>query len=239
MPLKNKATASKTQSPEALTPEMMTKSGILKRFHAVELSDYYGSMPDIEPLKKLFYTMTDKELVKELTHAQAIYKTVKFYADNLEKAISLGKGLFMFGESGTGKSLLLMALARTAMKKGIRTKVVTAQGLINAFARSWTDEDFNFNHALMGVPLLCIEEMNKENFTTLTTPTLTRVIKYREEAQLSTILTSNQGIEVISSNYSVAIASAITGCCKIIEFESKLDWRSVMQEQWETDIKKG
>jgi DNA replication protein DnaC len=222
-----------------LSAETLTKNGILKRFHRVKLSDYYGAMKDWRELKKIFYSVPETRLRREWLEAQKIYNLLVFYRDNLPKAINLGKGLFLHGKSGTGKSLLLMAIARHAMSIGIRTKVLTAQGIINFFARSWQDKEISFEHSIMSVPFLCIEELYKENFTSLNVPTLTRVVKYREEAQLATCFTCNESLLNIAKNYSEALASAITGCCRVIEFDSKLDWRTIMQENWRNDILKG
>jgi len=222
---------------QPLTPALMNKFGILKRFHNAKLTDYYGSYPSIINMKKLFYSASERELLREWKQAQGIHKIIKFYIDNLEKAKDLGKGIFMYGNCGTGKSLLLMCIAREALARGMRIKVVSAQGLINLFAKSWdANNELNFESSVMKVPFLFIEEMGKEHMTSIALPTLTRVVKYREEAQLPTCFTCNEDFENIQKSYSPALASAILGTCKLIHFDSKLDWRNLLQESWQKEL---
>ena len=113
---------------------------------------------------------------------------------------------------------------------------MSAQGLINLFARSWKDEEVDFEKSIMQAQILFVEELYKENFTSINVPTLTRVIKYREETLRATCFTCNETLDSIANTYSQALASAITGTCRISEFESKLDWRNILQERWEKDL---
>ena len=132
--------------------------------------------------------------------------------------------------------ILMMCIAKEALMRRYKIRVVSAQGLINLFARSWTDKDVNFEAQIMNTPILFVEELYKENFTALNVPTITRVIKYREETLRATCFTCNETIDSISKNYSQALASAITGTCRIVEFESKFDWRTILQERWEKNL---
>lgn len=220
-----------------LTPSLLNRHGILKRFHNVKMTDYYGASKDWRPLKKIFYNEPDNLIIREQSKAMTIYKTILFYADNIVKAQKLGKGLFLYGNCGTGKSLLLMCLAKEALSKGLRIRVVTAQGLINVFAKSWNSEaGINFENYVMKVPFLFVEELGKEHMTQIALPILTRVVKFREEAQLPTCFSCNEDFEVIRTKYSAALASSIMGTCKLIHFESKLDWRNALQEQWQKEL---
>jgi DNA replication protein DnaC len=220
-----------------LTPALMDKHGILKRFHNVNLSNYYGANASWANLKTLFYNVSERDLIAEWKEAQKIYQTVKFYIDNIVKAKSLGKGLFLYGNCGTGKSLLLMCIAKEALSKGMRIRVVTAQSLINLFAKSWdAEKGLHFESLIMKVPFLFVEELGKEHMTQIALPTLTRVVKYREEALLPTCFSCNEDFETIEKQYSASLASSIIGSCKLVHFDSSLDWRKVLQESWTKEI---
>jgi len=220
------------------SPSVMRKHGILSKYHDLQLTDYYGFYKSSSDLHKKFPAHSRDKIKREWEDAKDIAETILLYFDNIDRALKLGKGIFFFGNSGTGKSLLMMCIAKEALNKKYSVRVVSAQGIVDEFAKSWDSEygQKDFKTRIMNVKLLCIEEMNKEFFNSVTIPTLTRVIKYREANCLATMITCNEDIQIIEKKYSPTIASAIKGSCKLLRFDSDLDWRDIEQENWESDL---
>jgi len=220
-----------------LEPKFLVRCGILRKFHSLELKHYYGAWKDHQKLaEKTGIPLTRAK--RELADAQEIFKIVSFYINHLDNAIKKGKGLFLYGNSGTGKSLLLNCIAKEALRKRKRVVVLSAYKLVDLFAQSWNpDNEVNFDYKILKAPLLCVEEMNKELFNSATLPTMTRVVKYREANLKATCFTCNEPIEIIEKKYSKAIASSIRSMCKLILFDSGIDWRNVENENWERDLK--
>lgn len=217
--------------------QTMLRAGLLKKYHDIDMATYYGADKDITRLKEFFPDKSRKFLENDLKDAQDIFSTVKFYIENMQAAIKKGKGIFFYGNSGTGKTLLMALIVKEALKKRIRVRMVSSHAIIQRTAATWDkDSDVDFDHEMLHVPLLCVEELNKEFHTALTTPTLTRVIKYREANMKATCFTCNEDMADIKEKHSNAMFSAVKGMCKELVFDSTLDWRDIEQANWQRDI---
>ena len=69
-----------------------------------------------------------------------VWARLKSLAVNVVDHITAGRGLFLYGPSGTGKDHLAVALLHIAAKRGLSARVVNGIRLFDDVATAWRDE---------------------------------------------------------------------------------------------------
>lgn len=162
-------------------------------------------------------------LYKEGSAFQQVQDYLAHADDNREQ----GMGLFLFGPSYTGKTLLACSLLMDLMKAGYDCKFVYFDGLLGAkdFDERQLSEEWDF---------LCIEHVSEvlntlTNFrdATLTTDRihgavefLSRLISHRVNNGRPVILTSTVSLTEINAKFA-NLASTLIGNCSIVMCEDK------------------
>ena len=135
------------------------------------------------------------------------YQIAKSYADNWEQNAREGKGLYLEGTCGTGKTHLAVAISLELISRGIPVVCKTSIDLLADIKRSYeqdsTVSEEDVLSAYKGADLLVIDDLGKERATEWSVPILYRIINDRYEAMLPTIITTNYNSDVLTEKLTV------------------------------------
>ena len=96
--------------------------------------------------------------------------------------ITAGEPLVLLGDSGTGKSHLLIGLGIAACERGLRVRYVTAAALVNELAEAADDRTLSRLVARYGrLDLLCLDELGYVHLDPRGAELLFQVLTEREE----------------------------------------------------------
>lgn len=136
--------------------------------------------------------------------------------------ITTGDPVVLLGDSGTGKSHLLIGLGHAACEAGHRVRYVTAAQLANELAEAQTDRQLSRLVARYGrYDLLCLDELGYVQLDTQGAELIFQIITEREEkssiAVASNLPFSEWGKVITDPRLAAAIVDRITYNAHIIE----------------------
>jgi len=188
---------------------------LLKELSAKELSDK-------TPLQLSSFEDFDPSLYSDATAREKMQKVLDFckkYADDFDKD---SNSLFLYGETGLGKTHLSLAIAAEAIKKGYNAVYGSAHDFFNMierehFGRS-ENPDGTTEEKLVECDLLVIDDLGSEFATQFTVAELYNIINARMARSLPTIISSNINLNELEKQYNKRITSRIIGTYKVIQF---------------------
>lgn len=132
-----------------------------------------------------------------------IFKYFKEFMDSYLKNKS-GKGLYLSGSFGSGKTYLIAALFNELAKKNINSALVYYPELLRSLKSSFGsdyEERFDF---IKTVPLLLLDDIGAENTTAWSRDeVLGPILQYRMEEELPTFFTSNLSLKELENALSI------------------------------------
>lgn len=162
---------------------ILGKSGIKKRY----LSRTIDSFSVTAENKKSFEVATD-------------------YIKNFREYFTQGKGLYLEGPRGTGKTHLAIAIALAIINTGVPVICKTSIDILGDIKRCYernsevTEEEVL--EAYKTVDLLIIDDLGKEQVTEWSVPVLYSILNERYEALLPTIITTNYNTTALAEKLS-------------------------------------
>ena len=158
---------------QAKITRLLGKSGINKRFR-----------------QRVFQTfVTDTPAQKKA------YSVAKAYADNFEKHLEDGTGLYIEGTNGTGKTHLAAAIAMQLMTEYQIPCICKTAGDLLLDIKSAFDSGSTTERDILSVykevSLLIVDDLGKEQCTDWSISTLYSILNERYEKMLPTIVTTN------------------------------------------------
>ncbi|MEA2482575.1 MAG: replication protein DnaC [Thermoleophilaceae bacterium] len=147
-------------------------TGIPKRFRGVGF--------DRQPIADMDPTLT-----------REIRTFVRAIGDNLDK----GKGLWLFGDVGTGKTSLAMLVSKAALEAGRSVAIYSMPRLLSDIKETYEDRSersyMQLFERLVGVDLLHIDDLGAEKRTEWVLEQLYSIINERWQEQRSVVVTTN------------------------------------------------
>lgn len=116
----------------------------------------------------------------------AEHETAPFMADS----VAMGKGYYIDGPQGTGKTHLAYSVARICIGQGAKVACVSSTALMEAY-RFRRKEDADLTRRLMACKLLVMDDLGKESPTQYACERLFEVIDSRYSSMRPVIVTSN------------------------------------------------
>lgn len=118
------------------------------------------------------------------------------------KAITNNHGFYIYGECGTGKTLLVSIIANERAERFKNSTFICATDIfkeLNVFNNENQAAVMNKFHLIRTTPCLIIDDLGVENATPFTQRTLFDILNYRYNENLQTIITSNFTLEKLQS----------------------------------------
>jgi DNA replication protein DnaC len=176
--------------------------------------------------------------VPEATQVQTM-EYLESWVWYVERGVNL---IFYSPDAGTGKTLMLMLLAKGLLARGADMQVVQMNDLLNMHAAGWKSIEAlaGFEQRIMNCTALGIDDLGKEKASSdkaidMVNRLVDRVIRHRTANSMPTIITTNLIPEQITSGYSSYVMSLLTESCTFVP-TSGADWRPRAQERMREEI---
>lgn len=167
------------------------KQALLKSNSYLDSVSYYNASEELKNAQmKNIYTNDSKRL--------EVVKWLKTFIDNYP---NVSKGLYLYGNFGSGKSYLISALFNELGKKKVKSAVVFWPEFLRDLKASF-GVDFNSKFEYVKrVPILLIDDIGAENMTGWSRDEiLCPILQYRMDEKLTTFFTSNLDLKALEQH---------------------------------------
>lgn len=137
-----------------------------------------------------------------------------------------GRGLYIFGGVGTGKTHHASAVARSFVEAGYRVRLATTIGMLESIQETFGREASSREacREFTRCDVLVLDDLGKESASSWSVMTLFQVVNARYEALLPTVVTSQYGPDGIAARLgrggeretAEAIASRLRGTSDVV-----------------------
>jgi DNA replication protein DnaC len=147
-------------------------------------------------------------------------REIRHFATAIGSNLDAGRGLWLTGGSGTGKTALAMIVSKAAIDAGRTVAIYSCPRLLSVIRESIDREEgvLSILDTLVGVDLLHIDDLGAEHRTEWVLEQLYTIINGRYEDERSTIVTSNLGSDELAEQLGERIVSRLEGSCEILPF---------------------
>jgi DNA replication protein DnaC len=177
--------------PEDVARECECRSQRLKRGRVRGVASvipprYRGVSFDRPPVSDMAHDLATKAAVAEVSR----------YVEQLDERLDEGRGLWLFGDTGTGKTTLAMLVSKAALEAGHSVAIYSLPKLLARIRRTYDSEPggdsyLAFFERLTSVDLLHIDDLGAEKRSDWVLEQLYALINERYESQRSVIVTTN------------------------------------------------
>lgn len=140
-----------------------------------------------------------------------VIKWIMKYVKDYQKGI-IGKGLFLHGNFGCGKTYLIAALFNELAKSNVRSAIIYwpeyLRSLKNSFQSTNSDEFKNKYNEVKYAKLLLIDDLGAEGVSSWNRDEiLGTILQYRMQEDLPTFITSNLNMKELEDHLSVTTSN--------------------------------
>jgi DNA replication protein DnaC len=189
------------------------KRGRTKGVASVIPPRYRGVSFDRPPVSDMARDLETKAAVTE----------VRRFVDELDERLDTGRGLWLFGDTGTGKTTLAMLVSKAALAAGRSVAIYSLPKLLARIRRTYDSEPggdsyLAFFERLTSVDLLHIDDLGAEKRSDWVLEQLYALINERYEAQRSVLVTTNLPHEALEEQIGARTVSRLNEMCDEIAF---------------------
>jgi DNA replication protein DnaC len=152
---------------------------------------YQGASFDRPPVTDMERDMASRHVVQ----------ATRDFTENLDKNLAAGRGLWLMGNTGTGKTTLGMLVAKAALAAGKTVGVYFTPKLLTRIRQTYQEAESEnaydaFFKRVTSVDLLYIDDLGSERHTDWVVEQLYALINERYENERSMLVTSNAETDV-------------------------------------------
>jgi len=142
-------------------------------------------------------------------------RLVRRYVEDMEQNLARGKGLWIEGDVGTGKTTLAMLVSKAALDTGRSVAIYSLPRLLSLLRESMdTDRGLlDFLDRLSAVDLLHIDDLGAENRTDWVLEQLYTIVNARYEAQRTIVATTNLMPDELAERIGARTVSRLVEIC--------------------------
>ena len=147
---------------------------------------------------------------------------VRGFVDNLDTRLNEGRGLWIFGNTGTGKTTLAMLISKAALEAGRTVAIYSLPKLLARIRRTYDSEPggdsyLSFFERLTSVDLLHIDDLGAEKRSDWVLEQLYALVNERYETQRSMLITTNLRHEELEEQIGPRTVSRLAQICEAVE----------------------
>jgi DNA replication protein DnaC len=147
---------------------------------------------------------------------------VRAFIDDLDARLQEGRGLWLFGDTGTGKTTLAMLISKAALEAGKTVAIYSLPKLLARIRRTYDSEPggdsyLSFFERLTSVDLLHIDDLGAEKRSDWVLEQLYALVNERYEAQRSILITTNLPHPELEEQIGSRTVSRLTQICDEVE----------------------
>jgi DNA replication protein DnaC len=142
-------------------------------------------------------------------------RSVRRYVQAIEENIDAGRGLWIQGNVGTGKTTLAMLVSKAALDAGRSVAIYSLPRLLNLLRESMDSQEgkLDFMDRLTAVDLLHIDDLGAENRTDWVLEQLYSIVNARYEAERPIVATTNLMPDELSERLGTRTVSRLVEIC--------------------------
>lgn len=146
---------------------------------------------------------------------EPVVSAVRSYVRNIDARLDEGRGMWLVGDIGTGKTTLAMLVSKAAIEAGHTVAIYSLPRLLNLIRSAIeTDEGMvSFLERLTAVDLLHIDDLGVENKSDWVLEQLYSIINTRYEDERAMILTTNLEIGELREQFGERTLSRLLAIC--------------------------
>lgn len=145
------------------------------------------------------------------------YRTLKDEYGDVKLAKELkGEGVFLWGEVGSGKTVLATFILRELCKDIIDVRFVSYPELIYGLQIDYENSEELIKPIMRFPGCLFLDDFGAEKLTDFVCQISYLIINHREQNNLQTIITSNFSLDEIDETIDRRLSSRIFGMCRVI-----------------------
>jgi DNA replication protein DnaC len=149
---------------------------------------------------------------------QAVLDAVRTYIDELDAKIAEGRGLWLEGDVGTGKTTLAMLVSKKAIEAGHSVAIYSLPRLLARIRRTY-DADarelsyLQFFERLTSVDLLHIDDLGAEKRSDWVLEQLYAIVDERYATNRSIVVTTNMEVAALEDQIGARTVSRLAEIC--------------------------
>jgi DNA replication protein DnaC len=158
----------------------------------------------------------DRPPVPEIARvAPDVVQEVRRYVRDIDENLDGGRGLWLMGDVGTGKTTLAMIVSKAALEAGRSVAIYSLPRLLNLVRAAIETEAgmVGFLERLAAVDLLHIDDLGAENTTEWVLEQLYSIINTRYEDERAMIVTTNLKYEDLIEQLGERTVSRLVAIC--------------------------
>jgi DNA replication protein DnaC len=142
-------------------------------------------------------------------------RSVKRYAAAVEQNLDSGRGLWIQGDVGTGKTTLAMLVSKAALDAGRSVAIYSLPRLLNLLREAMDSQEgkLDFMDRLTAVDLLHIDDLGAENQTDWVLEQLYSIVNARYESERAIVATTNLMPDELSDRLGARTVSRLVEIC--------------------------
>lgn len=153
---------------------------------------------------------------------KAAVREIRRYIDELPARLDEGSGLWLFGDTGTGKTTLGMLVSKSVLESGRSVAIYSLPKLLAQIRRTYDaepggDNYLQFFERLTQVDLLHIDDLGAEKRSDWVLEQLYALVNERYEAEKSVLVTTNLRHDELEDQIGVRTVSRLNEMCDEIE----------------------
>jgi DNA replication protein DnaC len=142
-------------------------------------------------------------------------RAVRRYVRQIEEQLDSGRGLWIQGDVGTGKTTLAMLVSKAALDAGRSVAIYSLPRLLNLLRESMDSDRgmLDFMDRLTAVDLLHLDDLGAENQTDWVLEQLYSIVNSRYEAERAIVATTNLMPDELSQRLGGRTVSRLVEIC--------------------------
>jgi DNA replication protein DnaC len=145
----------------------------------------------------------------------AVVNEVRSFVSRIDEHLDAGRGLWLMGPVGTGKTTLAMLVSKEALKAGRSVAIYSLPRLLNEIRDTHRSERSHVEllDRLTAVDLLHVDDVGAERTTDWVLEELYSIVNARYEDERSMVITTNLDYDELCSQISARTASRLAEMC--------------------------